>query len=127
MPDPIRKIALSRYAVQRFAAHPELEAEVAAGCAPFSAAEIAQALEGARRDEETAFKRRLRLLRQRVLLRTMARDLAGGIDDPARLADVCRATSALAEASIRAALDWLGESDLIVVAMGKLGGRELNV
>jgi glutamate-ammonia-ligase adenylyltransferase len=130
MPDPIRKITLSRYAVERLAADSALAAEAdlsGAARAPFSAAEIARALEGARSDDEAAFKRRLRRLRQRVLLRTMARDLAGRVDDPVQLAEVCQTTSELAEQTIRAALDWLGDSELIVVAMGKLGGRELNV
>jgi glutamate-ammonia-ligase adenylyltransferase len=127
MPDPIRKITLSRYAAQRLAAHPEFAAEVDAARAPFSAAEIAGALAGARSDDEAAFKRRLRLLRQRVLLRTMARDLAGDVRSAARLAEVCETTSDLAELSVRAALDWLGDAEFIVVAMGKLGGRELNV
>jgi glutamate-ammonia-ligase adenylyltransferase len=35
--------------------------------------------------------------------------------------------SDLAELSFACALDWLGASDLVVVGMGKLGGRELNV
>src|SRR5260221_13142095 len=35
--------------------------------------------------------------------------------------------SDLAEATIGAALDWLGAAELVVVGMGKLGGRELNV
>jgi len=80
MPDPIRKIALSRHAVQRLAAHPELatEADVArAARAPFSADEMARALAGSLGDDEAALKRRLRRLRERVLLRTMARDLEG--------------------------------------------------
>ena len=127
MPDPIRKIALSRYAAERLAAHPELAAEVAATRAAFDAGEIAAALEGARGDDEAALKRRLRRLRQRVLLRTMARDLACGADSAAMLAEVCATTSELAERAIRAALDWLGDAEFIVVAMGKLGGRELNV
>src|SRR6476661_705386 len=126
MPDPIRKIALSRYAVQRLAAHPEFAAEVdlehAAG-QPFSNVAIRNALAGSRDDDEGALKRRLRRLRQRVLLREMARDLENAAD----LAEVCDTMSALAESSIGAALDWLGERELIVVAMGKLGGRELNV
>src|SRR3990170_4509158 len=115
MPDPIRKIALSRYALQRLAAHPEFAAEVdAAGAArtPFGAAEIGRALEGARGDDEAAFKRRLRRLRQRVLLRTMARDLAGEMDNPENLAEVCRTTSDLAELAVRASLDWLGDAEL---------------
>jgi [glutamine synthetase] adenylyltransferase / [glutamine synthetase]-adenylyl-L-tyrosine phosphorylase len=126
MPDPIRKIALSRHAVQRRAAHPELaaEADVArAAREPFSAAEMARALAGAQSDDEAALKRRLRRLRERVLLRTMARDLEGLAD----LAEVCSAFSDLAELAIRAGLAWLRDSELIVVAMGKLGGRELNV
>ena len=126
MPDPIRKIALSRYAVQRLAARPELAVEMdltRAAARSFEAAEIAAALDGSRGDDEIAFKRRLRRLRERVLLRTMARDLAGA----ANLAEVCLTMSVLADASVRAALAWLGEPDLIVVAMGKLGGFELNV
>ena len=131
MPDPIRKIALSRYATQVLAAHPEFAAEVEmarSARAPFSADEIVQALQGSDTDDVAAFKRRLRRLRQRVLLRTMARDLAGtDMHGTANLAEVCRAMSELADASIRAALARLGERDLIVVAMGKLGGGELNV
>src|SRR5258706_3089990 len=126
MPDPIRKIALSRYAVQRLAAHPEFAAEVnlehAAG-QPFSGVAIRNALAGSGEDDEDALKRRLRRLRQRVLLREMARDLENAAD----LAEVCGTMSELAEASIGAALEWLREGELIVVAMGKLGGRELNV
>ncbi len=126
MPDPIRKIGFSRYAAERLAAHPEWAAEVdfeRAACAAFSVAAMRDALAGFRADDEAAFKRRLRRLRQRVLLRTMARDLDGAAD----LAEVCAVMSELADASIRAALEWLGEAELIVVAMGKLGGRELNV
>jgi glutamate-ammonia-ligase adenylyltransferase len=126
MPDPIRKIALSRYATQALASDPDLASEVdpaIAARAPFGATEMAQALSGSDSDDEASFKRRLRRLRRRVLLRTMARDL-GGLAD---LAEVCATTSELADLSIRAALRWLHEEHLIVVAMGKLGGRELNV
>ena len=84
---------------------------------------MAAALSGSDSDSETAFKRRLRRLRQRVLLRTMARDL----ENTADLEEVCAAMSDLADLSLRAALQWLREEELIVVAMGKLGGRELNV
>src|SRR5688572_3200248 len=126
MPDPIRKIALSRYASQGLAAHPEWAVEVElehAAAQAFSASAMDNALAGSRDDAEAAFKRRLRQLRQRVVLRTMARDLENAAD----LAEVCATMSDLAEASIRAALAWLAEPGLIVVAMGKLGGRELNV
>jgi len=122
MPDPIRKIDFSRAAARLLAARPELAAELVAA-QPFSGAEIAQALEGAAGDDEAALRQRLRRLRQRVLLRTMARDLEGRAD----LAEVCGVMSELAEQAIRCALAWTGRADLVVVAMGKLGGRELNV
>jgi len=126
MPDPIRKITLSRYAVQALAARPELVQETdpaRAAQAPFSAVEMAQALAGSDSDDEASFKRRVRRLRQRVLMRTMARDLEGLAD----LAEVCATTSTLADLTILAALRWLREEELVVVAMGKLGGGELNV
>ncbi len=126
MPDPILKIDLSRYAAQALAARPELAHEMdpaqAAG-QPFSGEEMARALSGSDNDDEAAFKRRVRRLRQRVLLRTMARDLEGLAD----LAEVCATTSELAELTLRAALRWLRDEAFIVVAMGKLGGGELNV
>ncbi len=81
------------------------------------------ALEGASADNEAALKRRLRELRHCVVLRVMARDLAGR----APLAEVCATMSELAELEVAAALAWLGAEHLVVVAMGKLGGRELNV
>src|SRR5205085_6968579 len=52
----------------------------------------------------------------------MARDLLA----EAPLEEVCGAMSDLAELAIETALAWLG-ADLVVVGMGKLGGRELNV
>jgi len=122
------QIKLSRYAERLLAARPALAEELNAR-APFGAGEIAAALEGFAGDDETALKARLRRLRQRVLLRTMARDLAGEAD----LAEVCAVTSELAEQSIRCAQAWaeakLGapSGKLTVVGMGKLGGRELNV
>jgi len=135
LPEPL---ARSRYAVGLLAARPELATELAAD-KPFSREAIAEALFGADADDETALKRRLRRLRQRVLLRTMARDLAGAAD----LAEVCGAMSDLAEQAIACALDWAqarlaaevgaprgadgGEMQLLVIGMGKLGGRELNV
>jgi glutamate-ammonia-ligase adenylyltransferase len=138
MPDPIPKIALSRYAGRLLGARPELAAELAAR-EPFANAEIAAALAGAREDEERQLRRRLRRLRQRVLLRTMARDLSGAAD----LHEVCAVTTSLAENCIGCALQWAharlasahgvprsltGEAqELIVVGMGKLGGGELNV
>jgi len=122
MPEPIRKIADSRAATALLAAHPEWAAELAAPAA-FSRSEMLAALAGAEAGDEAALKRRLRHLRSRVLLRAMARDLAG----QAALEEVCAAMSDLAELSIAAALAHLRCEDLMVVGMGKLGGRELNV
>ncbi|MGH8800636.1 MAG: bifunctional [glutamate--ammonia ligase]-adenylyl-L-tyrosine phosphorylase/[glutamate--ammonia-ligase] adenylyltransferase, partial [Casimicrobiaceae bacterium] len=82
----------------------------------------------------------LRRLRQRVFLHVLLRDLTGRAD----LHEVCTTMTRLAEIAIGAAVDahhrWLavahGEpigadsaaaEHLIVVAMGKLGGGELNV
>jgi glutamate-ammonia-ligase adenylyltransferase len=122
MPDPIGKIALSRHAERALRAHPELAAELQAP-APFARADMAAALQGSDGDDEAALKRRLRRLRARVLLRVMARDLSGS----AGLDEVCATMSDLAELEVAAALAWTGASELVVVAMGKLGGRELNV
>ncbi|HEV8094272.1 MAG TPA: bifunctional [glutamate--ammonia ligase]-adenylyl-L-tyrosine phosphorylase/[glutamate--ammonia-ligase] adenylyltransferase, partial [Burkholderiales bacterium] len=138
MPDLIRKTALSRYASKLLAARPELGSELTAAQG-FSVEEIDVALAGALEDDEDAIKRRLRRLRQRVLLRVMSRDLDGAAD----LGEVCETMSALADASIGCALGWAerqyaakhgaprtssgARCDLVVVGMGKLGGRELNV
>ena len=119
MPDPLTRISDSRYAARVLAAHPELAREIEAP-EPFTRAEMAQALEGCERDDDTALMRRLRRLRQRVMLRVIARDL-GGL---ASLDEVCGAMTDLAELAIAAALD---AKEMIVVGMGKLGGRELNV
>jgi glutamate-ammonia-ligase adenylyltransferase len=85
--------------------------------------EMAGALAGAAADDEAGLKRRLRRLRNRVVLRVMARDVAGR----ATLGEVCAALSDLAELELAAALEWLQAGDLVVVGMGKVGGRELNV
>jgi len=122
MPALDGKISLSRYAERVLAARPELVAQLHAP-ARCTRAEIAAALRDTAGDDEPALKRRLRRLRQEVLLRVMARDLEGNAD----LAEVCDTMSDLAELEIAAALDWTRARELVVVAMGKLGGRELNV
>jgi glutamate-ammonia-ligase adenylyltransferase len=113
---------VSRFAARRLAARPALGAELSSPAA-FTRAEMEGALAGSAADDEADFKRRLRQLRERVLLREMSRDLAGA----ASLDEVCSAMSDLAELSIESSLAWLGAKDLVVVGMGKLGGRELNV
>jgi glutamate-ammonia-ligase adenylyltransferase len=135
MPDPIAKIGLSRFAQRVLAARPELAGELS-DPQRFTRDEMLNALGGPADDE---FARELRRLRNRVLLRVMARDLSG----QAGLDEVCGTMTDLAEVAIATALDWaeprlraeLGTprssagraQELLVVGMGKLGGRELNV
>ncbi len=112
------KLRLSRFAQRLLSARPELAAELSEP-APFTRHEMLNALAGAADDGEARLKRSLRQLRNRVLLRVMARDLSGR----AGLDEVCGAMTDLAEVAISKVLD----EDLVVVGMGKLGGRELNV
>ena len=132
MPDPIQKLYLSRYATTLLSAQPNLAGELEAALranAPFTPEDMAAALAPRVGEPEMEIKRRLRKLRQRVLLRVMARDLCG----QAQLAEVCATMSDLAEAEIAAALAWtlaslgLPADSMVIVGMGKLGGRELNV
>src|SRR5207248_3100035 len=65
----------------------------------------------------------LRRWKRRELLRTAARDLLGAADLPA----VGRELAALAEVCLGCALDLVAPGvPLGIIAMGKLGGRELN-
>jgi glutamate-ammonia-ligase adenylyltransferase len=68
-------------------------------------------------------ERALRQWKRRELLRTAARDLLGAADMPA----VGRELAALAQVCLEAALAFVEvETPFAVIAMGKLGGRELN-
>ena len=127
-----RTLRLSRYVQRELTAHPALAEELRAHAnQPFSPAQMHAALQGP--PEETA--RRLRDLRRRVMVRLAHRDLDGlaGLDEVfatmTALADAC-IEAAAAEAH-RRAVDTHGEprggARLTVVALGKLGGRELNV
>jgi [glutamine synthetase] adenylyltransferase / [glutamine synthetase]-adenylyl-L-tyrosine phosphorylase len=113
----------------------------------YEIAEMQQFLAAAKIDDEASLKKVLRQLRQRVILRTMYRDLNGLAD----LNEVLKTTSELAEVCIQTAVHinmaWLQASihkasgasnfsrdnnadktsGFIVVGMGKLGGSELNV
>src|SRR5207253_888334 len=89
--------------------------------------------------DAAALAKSLRVLRRRLLIHTIARDLTGR----AQLLEVCNAVTRLAELSLRAAVtlhhdvlarvhgEPIGEDGtrqhLIVIGMGKLGGGELNV
>jgi [glutamine synthetase] adenylyltransferase / [glutamine synthetase]-adenylyl-L-tyrosine phosphorylase len=127
----------SRYARQLIAARPELRAELDAG-EGWTRADMHAFLRARNVADEPALHAALRALRQRVLLRALARDLAGR----ATLAEVCGAMSTLAEVAVGTALEFLepelerslgtplaaGERQrMIVIGMGKLGGGELNV
>jgi glutamate-ammonia-ligase adenylyltransferase len=92
------------------------------------------------RDPERGLMTALRRLRAEVMVGVMTRDLEGR----APLAEVTETMTLLAELSVQRAVEWLhgqlvalhgvpiGDDsglpqELLVVAMGKLGGRELNV
>ena len=94
-------------------------------------------------DPEHRLMASLRLLRAEVLLGVMARDL-GISASPASLHEVMETMTLLAEASVQAGVAFVHEElrqrhgtpigtesgtaqELLVVGMGKLGGRELNV
>src|SRR5918995_6591370 len=107
MSKPIRQISHSRWAQRILGARPELAAELAAP-APFTRDEMQNALGGLGDDE---LKRRLRDLRNRVLLRVMARDLSGR----AGLDEVCGTMSDLAEIAIKKTLAAIDGSHLLVI------------
>ena len=133
--DPLK---YSRFAQRLLTAQPELEQEMAAA-SPWTREAMQGFLEAQPLETEAQLHAALRKLRQRVILRLLARDLLGSAD----LAEVCATTTALAEVALRSALAWLvprmeaqfgvpvgadgGRQQLIVVGMGKLGGGELNV
>ena len=128
----------SRFARRLLAARPQLMPELAAE-GPWTREAMRAFIAGQPQETEPQLHAVLRQLRQRVMLRLLARDLLGKAD----LAEVCATTTALAEVTIQSALVWLEprlEADLgtpvsekgerqrlIVVGMGKLGGGELNV
>lgn len=92
----------------------------------------------AEEQDETAFMRNVRLLRRREMLRIAWRDLAGWAD----LRESLRDLSDLADSAIQSSIAYLRASlkprfgepcdaagqvqPLVVLAMGKLGGQELN-
>ena len=105
----------------------------------YSTIEMQQFLQATDISDENALKKALRQLRQRVILRAMYRDLNGLAD----LNEVVTTTTRLAEIALNTATNYLQEwlqalhgkplsikgtpQSLIVIGMGKLGGRELNV
>ncbi|HSF46732.1 MAG TPA: bifunctional [glutamate--ammonia ligase]-adenylyl-L-tyrosine phosphorylase/[glutamate--ammonia-ligase] adenylyltransferase [Burkholderiales bacterium] len=132
-------LEFSRFARRVVARHPELLEELARTLdAPFTEAAMREALDGDL--DEERLRAGLRKLRNRVMLRVMARDLSG----LGSLEEVVSTTSALAEVAIQTAARVLDANltavhgaplcaesgsaqELIVIGMGKLGARELNV
>ncbi|GHU18662.1 glutamate-ammonia-ligase adenylyltransferase [Betaproteobacteria bacterium] len=107
--------------------------------APLSVQEMRDFLEAEAIADEDALKRALRRLRQRVMAMLAVRDIGGR----APLSEVVETMTVLADVTTNHALDFLhcrlaeqfGEpldrqcrpQRLLVIGMGKLGGRELNV
>ena len=129
----------SRYVRMVLEAEPQLASDSNCG-QPFSAGEMESFLAAHPASDEAALQRALRMLRKRVMLRLIARDIGGHAD----LAEVVATATTLAEITLSAALShldrWLAErhgrpvgaasgaaQQLHVIGMGKLGGRELNV
>jgi [glutamine synthetase] adenylyltransferase / [glutamine synthetase]-adenylyl-L-tyrosine phosphorylase len=132
-------LAHSRYLQQLFTRHENLAQETQAQLGQaFSRANMEQWLSQPELDD-SSLKKTLRSLRQAVMARLISRELAGLSD----LTEVMHTISDLAEVTLAAALAWvslpdarygqpIGEEsgqvqELIIVGMGKLGGRELNV
>lgn len=136
---PLDRLArLSRHGARLLAARPELALLSERLTLPYSRQEMDAALAQPATDE-VQLKARMRRLKSQVWTVTAARDLAGLAD----LDEVTGVFSDLAESAIQAAVKFhhadLAERhgnplhadgspmELTVVAMGKLGGRELNV
>jgi glutamate-ammonia-ligase adenylyltransferase len=135
VPSPVE---FSRYLTRLLQARPELACEMAAGSTPLSAPLIQAWLSVPPLDENT-LKPVLRRLKQRAMARIAGRDLSGQAD----LAEVVESMTLVADAAVAAALattetaltarygtprNAAGErQQMIVIGMGKLGGRELNV
>ena len=139
MPSLADIVETSRYLGRLLAAWPALAAEVEAFLQqPVTAAELVAWLD-AQPVTEGNLKQVLRQLKQRAYARIAARDLAG----LAPLAEVTECMTLIAELAVRKSVAVLGPAlverygtprgadgrvqELIVIGMGKLGGRELNV
>lgn len=114
-----RTLRLSQYVARTTAARPALAEELERrGARDYDRAEMRAFLA----DDSQSLSARLRLLRARVMVTLAHRDLNG----LATLDEVFTTMTALADESIAAAASAC-DPGLIVVALGKLGGEELNV
>jgi glutamate-ammonia-ligase adenylyltransferase len=136
---PIGRLLASLFGTSDFLskaviAHPELVAPLLLQTPQRSAAEMGLAISAALlpADDEEAKLNALRRTKNAEMLRIGLFDVASELD----LAEVSRQLSDLAEGLLRATLDIVSEavfkkrgrpdSELVVVALGKLGGRELT-
>jgi len=132
-------LSVSRYARRIVAAQPAL-ATTLDTASPFTADAMRAFIADRNPADEATLGTTLRDLRKRVMLTLMCRDLAATAD----LAEVMATVTVLAEVAIDAACAFLqtclndqygapigqesgAAQTLMVVGMGKLGGRELNV
>ena len=137
-----RALAFSRYAKAALDGDPLLRAGIESRlAAPFDWTDSLAALDAAVADGDAArLAADLRALRRRVFVHVLLRDLTG----QAPLSEVMRAMTLLADCSLQAAVDVHARAlaaghgmpigaetgapqRLVVIAMGKLGGGELNV
>ncbi len=141
----VSSLPFSRYAQRILESEPARKAELLQALqSPFSRKEMQAFLDAHSQQiaTEENLHRVLRDLRKQVMLRLAMRDISGEAD----LSEVMSSMTALAEVTINFALkyheNWLTQPDrfglprgehsntiqhLLVVAMGKLGGGELNV
>jgi glutamate-ammonia-ligase adenylyltransferase len=130
----------SRYLRDLLSARPEIAAWLGEHASqPLNAAQMSAFLVAAAPTSDEHLKRALRQLRQRVMATLIVRDLGGA----APLSEVVESMTLLADVTTNFALDFLhrqlselfGEpldsagqpQRLLIIGMGKLGGRELNV
>ncbi|WP_105102168.1 bifunctional [glutamate--ammonia ligase]-adenylyl-L-tyrosine phosphorylase/[glutamate--ammonia-ligase] adenylyltransferase [Microbulbifer pacificus] len=130
----VRSFVGSDFFVQQCTRHPDLLPELLAGSDAGLPGISVGELEG-----EEQLERALRRLRNRANAEVIWRDFSGQWDIPA----VCARLTALAEVCIQTALDWHWQQmvarhgaprsrdgavqPMIVLGMGKLGARELNL
>jgi glutamate-ammonia-ligase adenylyltransferase len=134
-PAPRAALVFSRFARRLLEARPALWEEVdQAGVAPWTAERMRGFLAARDLGDDGRLAAALRELRARVLLRVAARDLAGlaALDEVvATMSDLAEVALAAAHGHVRGALESAhgapAVGSLLVIGMGKLGGRELNV
>jgi len=143
LPELVRVWATSNFVARGFASRPELGLELIRDSSLhncYQEGELYQRVQAVvdQAQDQTELMRALRWLRQREMMRITWRDLAGLSTLDETLAD----TSDLAEACVNITLEWCYQEltrslgvprnaegkaqQMVVLGMGKLGGRELN-